>query len=213
MRACWKGTVALALIACVPAAVAQTTRNVGDQQNAQAMQQLQQLTAERAALQAENARLKKELEDTRKKADSASAQEEALKRRAQSAEAASSRLAASTAANTESAARTREQMDELVGKFRETAQTLKQVEAEKNELKQSAAAADRQLKTCRDHNAQLFSINAELLVRLENTGFFTKLAADEPFTRLQRTKLENLAGEYRARAAELKVTPQPASTQ
>ncbi len=175
------------------------------------MQQLQQLTAERAALQAENARLKQELEDIRKKADSASAQEEALKRRAQNAEAASSRLAASTAANTESAARTRAQMDDLVGKFRETAQTLKQVEAERNDLKQSAAAAERQLNTCRDHNAQLFSINEELLARLENTGFFTKLAADEPFTRLKRTQLENLAGEYRVRAAELKVTPPPAS--
>jgi len=205
------GAFALIAFACAPAAVAQTTRSGGGQQNAQAMQQLQQLTAERAALQDENVRLKKELEDTRKKADSASAQEEALKRRAQSAEAASSRLAASTAANTESAARTRTQMDELVGKFRETAQTLKQVEAERNDLKQSAAAADRQLNTCRDHNAQLFSINEELLVRLENTGFFTKLAADEPFTRLKRTQLENLAGEYRARAAELKVMPPPAS--
>lgn len=208
MSACWKGTVALALIAFTgaPVAVAQTTRNAGDQQNAQAMQQLQQMTAERAALQSENARLKKELEDTKKKVDSASAQEDALKRRAQSAEAASSRLAAGAAANTESAERTRAQMDELVGKFRETAQTLKQVEAERNELKQSAGAAERQLKTCRDHNAELLTINEEVLVRLEHTGFWTKIAADEPFTRLKRTQLENLAGDYRARANELAET-------
>lgn len=197
-------SLALMSLAVVPAALAQTVRSGGaQQQNAQAMQQMQQLAAERTALQAENTRLKQELEDVKKRADSARAQEEALKRRAQSAEAASSRLVASTAANTESAARTRAQMDELVARFRETALTLKQAEAERNELRQSAAAADQQLKTCRDHNAELLNINEEVLVRLENTGFWTKVAADEPFTKLKRTQLENLAVDYRARAREL----------
>jgi chromosome segregation ATPase len=208
------GAFALIVVACAPAAVAQTTRSGGaQQQNAQAMQQLQQMTAERTALQAENARLKQELDDAKKKVDSASTQEEALKRRAQGAEAASSRLAASTAANTESAARTRAQMDELVARFRETAQTLKQVEAERNELRQAVATTERSYNTCRDHNVQLLNINEEMLVRLENTGFWTKLAADEPFTKLKRTQLENLSADYRARAQELKeaaaVQPSP----
>jgi chromosome segregation ATPase len=198
------GAFALIAVACAPVAVAQTTRPGGaQQQNAQAMQQMQQLAAERTALQSENARLKQELEDIKKRADSAGAQEEALKRRAQNAESASSRLAASAAANTESAARTRAQMDELVGKFRETAQTLKQVEAERNELKQAAGAAERQLNTCRDHNAELLTINEEVLARLEKTGFWTKVAADEPFTKLKRTQLENVAADYRVRAREL----------
>jgi chromosome segregation ATPase len=209
-------TVSLALmsLAVAPVVLAQTVRSGGaQQQNAQALQQMQQLAAERTALQAENSRLKQELEAATRRAGTAGSQEEALKRRAQNAEATSTRLAASSAANAESAARMRAQMDELVVKFRETAQTLKQAEAERNELRQSAAAAEQQLKTCRDHNAELLNINEQLLVRLENTGFWTKLAADEPFTRLKRTELENLAGEYRTRAAELKVTPQPATRQ
>jgi len=63
--------------------------------------------------------------------------------------------------------------------------------------------------TCRDHNAQLLRINEEVLVRLENTGFWTKLAADEPFTKLKRTELENIAMDYRQSARDL---AEPAGT-
>jgi chromosome segregation ATPase len=196
------GVIAALLLAAfgLPAA-AQTTRSGGD--TARAMQQMQQLASERTALQAENAKLKQQLDEAQKQLAAATAQQDTLTRRAQSAEAASSRLAASSAQNTESAARTREQLDELVAKFRETAQTLKQVESERSTLRQQAQAAERQLETCRDHNAQLLTINDEVLVRLENTGFWSKLAADEPFTRLKRTQLENLAVDYRQRAGEL----------
>jgi chromosome segregation ATPase len=182
-------------------AAAQTTRSGGD--TARAMQQMQQLAAERTALQAENAKLKQQLDEAQKKLSAATAQQDTLTRRAQNAEAASGRPAASSAQNTESAARTRAQLDEVVAKFRETAQTLKQVESERNTLRQQAEGADRQLETCRDHNAQLLTINEEVLVRLENTGFWNKLAADEPFTQLKRTQLENLAMDYRQRAREL----------
>jgi chromosome segregation ATPase len=206
MRACSIVVAALALmsLAVVPAALAQTTRSGGaQQQNAQAMQQMQQLAAERTALQAENARLKQELEAVTKRADSASTQEEALKRRAQNAESASSRLAASNAASTASEARIQAQLDEVVAKFRETALTLKTVESERNSLRTEASASAGKLTTCREHNAALLTINEEILIRLENMGFWSKVAADEPFTRLKRIQLENLAAEYRVQARDL----------
>src|SRR5262245_21968084 len=203
--------VVAATVLCAGAplcAAAQTARSGG--QNAQATQQLQQLASERSALQAENTRLKQERDDLQKKLDAASAQGSALAKRAQTAEAASSRLAASNAASVEGAARSKTQMDELVGKFRETAQTLKTIEAERNALRQQVQTAERQITSCREDNAQLLSINKEVLVRLENTGFWSKLAASEPFTRLKRTQLENLAEEYRARATDLAEPPPPA---
>lgn len=200
--------VALFAAGFVLPAAAQTTRSGGD--SARAMQQMQQLASERTALQAENAKLKQQLDEAQKKLSAATAQQDALTRRAQNAEAASSRLTAASAANTESAARTRAQLEELVAKFRETAQALKQVESERNELRQQAQQEQRQLETCRDHNAQLLTINEEVLVRLENTGFWNKLAADEPFTRLKRTQLENLALDYRQRARDL-AEPAPAA--
>lgn len=193
--------VALMAIGLGVPAAAQTTRSGGDA--ARVMQQMQQLASERTALQAENAKLKQQLDEAQKKLAAASGQQDSLTRRAQTAEATSSRLAASSAASTESAARTRAQLDELVAKFRETAQTLKQVEIERNGFRQQAQGAERQLETCRDHNAQLLTINEEVLVRLENTGFWTKLAADEPFTKLKRAQLENLATDYRQRAQAL----------
>ncbi len=192
---------ALAGIAVPPMLAAQTTRS-GGSPGAQAMQQLQQLANERASLQAENARLKQELEAARKLIDAATAKEAALTRRAQNAEATSSRLNASSAASTESAARTRAQLDELVAKFRETVHQLQGMENERNELRRRTESGGRELTTCRQHNAELLRINEDVLTRLENTGFWTKLAADEPFTRLKRTELENLAADYRDQAAE-----------
>jgi chromosome segregation ATPase len=195
--------VLVALLAAGPGgpAAAQTTRSGGDA--ARVMQQMQQLASERTALQAENAKLKQQLDEAQKKLSAATTQQDALTRRAQTAEAASSRLAASSAVSTESAARTRAQLDELVAKFRETAQALKEAETDRNALRQQAQQSERQLETCRDHNAQLLTINEEVLVRLESTGFWTKLAADEPFTKLKRTQLENLAMDYRQRARNL----------
>jgi regulator of replication initiation timing len=187
--------------------VAQTTRSGGD--TARAMQQMQQLASERTALQAENAKLKQQLDEAQEKLSAVSARQDSLARRAQTAEAASNRLAAASAASTEGAARTRQQLDEVVAKFRETAQTLKEVETDRNALRQQAQESERQLATCRDHNAQLLRINEEVLVRLENTGFWTRLAADEPFTKLKRTELENIAMDYRQSARDL---AEPAGT-
>jgi hypothetical protein len=36
-------------------------------------------------------------------------------------------------------------------------------------------------------------------------GLFTKASADEPFTKITRIRIENLADEYRQRAQELRV--------
>jgi ribosomal protein S19E (S16A) len=52
---------------------------------------------------------------------------------------------------------------------------------------------------------QLYEINREILNRYEHVGLFTKVSADEPFTKITRTRLENLADEYRQRAQELQV--------
>ncbi len=206
----WVAILAVLLAVVAVPAHAQTTRSGGD--NARAMQQLQQLASERTALQAENVRLKRELEEAQQKLAAASAQQGALARRAQAAEVATSRLAASNDASAESAARTRAQLDELVVTFRETALLLKDTETERNTLRQQLQAAERQLGTCRTHNAELIDMNDEVLERLEDTGFWTRLAAAEPFTRIKRTRLENLAAEYRGRAQEFAEPVPPAPT-
>jgi len=192
-------------------AAGQTARSGGGNAQAQQqLQQLQQLASERTALQSENARLKEQLAESQRKLDALQTGQSALARRAQSAEATSARLVAGNASAAESAQRSRAQMEELVGQFRTTAQSLREVEGELNTLRDQAQVNERQLATCREHNAALLQINEEVLVRLENTGFWSKLAADEPFTQLKRTELKNLADQYRSQAAQLAV-PAPSA--
>jgi chromosome segregation ATPase len=173
----------------------------------EASRQLQQLAAERGQLQSENARLKQELDALKKQQETASSADSGLKQRAQASEANASRLAAANAATTDKLGRTEAQMEALVAKFRETAQALKDIETERNALRSSNQKAGRDFAACRSANGQLIEMNGEVLDRLEHTGFWTKVAADEPFTRLKRTQLQNLSDEYRAKAAELTVAP------
>ncbi len=49
---------------------------------------------------------------------------------------------------------------------------------------------------------QLYEITNDVLDRYEHVGLFTKATAAEPFTRITRTRIENLVDEYRARALE-----------
>ncbi len=59
----------LAAVVLATAASGQTARSPGASPGAQQMQQLQQLASERTALQAENARLRADLEQARKERD------------------------------------------------------------------------------------------------------------------------------------------------
>jgi hypothetical protein len=52
---------------------------------------------------------------------------------------------------------------------------------------------------------QLYEINGEILDRYEHVGLFTKVSAAEPFTKITRTRIDNLVIEYRERAQELRV--------
>ena len=63
---------------------------------------------------------------------------------------------------------------------------------------------------CAVDNTQLFDISKTVLTRYEHVGFFTKAGEVEPFTKLTRTKIDNLVDEYRQRAEELRVN-KPAS--
>jgi hypothetical protein len=60
---------------------------------------------------------------------------------------------------------------------------------------------------CAEDNLQLFELSSDILKRYEHVGMFTKVSAAEPFTRIMRTRLENLVDEYRIKVEELRVKP------
>lgn len=170
----------------------------------QLAQELQQLASERTELQAQNARLQKELEAARKESDAAKAVEQALERRSRSSESAVKQLREDIAARREDSdkeiAKWRDSMQQLVAKAREIAQSLRDVEIDRDSLKQTLAVRDRDLNTCVDRNLALYQISEEVLTRLDHQGFWSGVARAEPFTKIKRIQLDNLVEEYRQRA-------------
>jgi chromosome segregation ATPase len=189
---------------------AQTSRESGGA-NAQLMQQIQQLGSERTALQAENARMKKELAELTKERDALRAGKAALDRRAAASEAATALSTRSRESAEAEIEKQKERMQELVARFRETAQTLRGVETERATFQQSLVVRDAEVKACRERNEALYKLNGEVLARLENDGVWSRMARVEPFTRLKRVELENLVDDYRYRAEGLQEKPAAAA--
>jgi len=203
--------ISAVLIAAALPAAAQVER--GGNADARVMQQLQQVTAERANLQKDNAKLKEEIEQLKKDNAKLAASKGAIEGRAKALEAAATRGDTAGKATQEQLERTRGQMQELVAKFRETAQTLREVETDRNTAKNQLGDRDRELKVCVDRNAGLYNLNAEVLDRFENGGMWSSLTQREPFTKLKRIELENLIDGYKYRADELKLQEKQAQKQ
>ncbi len=185
---------------------AQSARKDGGN-NAQLMQQMQQLAAERTQLSADNARLKKELDEARKERDALKAERDGYDRKVRSAEGAALRAAGDRKQLEDELAQYKTRMTELVDKFRDTVATLREVETGRATATRDLETRGAELKSCVDRNAQLYSLNGEILDRLEGQGVFSGLARAEPFTRIKRTQLENLADDYRARADDVHIEP------
>jgi chromosome segregation ATPase len=202
----------LVLLGIAGGAAAQVERSGGGESQ-RIMQQYQQLAAERTTLQADNARLKKDLDAA--KADLAAMKKErdAAKAQIGAAQTAVSQAKSSKEGVDKSLEVTKQRFTELIGKYRELAQNMKDVETERGQLHTQLAASNRAFDGCAEDNLQLFEINSEVLDRYEHTGLFTRVSASEPFTRVTRTRMENLVVEYRERAEQLRVKKRDAEAE
>lgn len=199
----------IASLAVMRAAEAQEARSGGAGASAALVQQLQQLASERTDLQAQNAKLQKDLDDARRERDTLKSGQAGVARRAQQSEAAVHQIQQDAAARQKAAdenlARSKGQLDEIVAKFRELAQTLRDTETERNSLQQKVATQEHTLTVCSDDNATLYNLNTEVLDHFGHQSAFAGLMRAEPFTTIARTRLENAALEYKQRAEALRV--------
>jgi cell division septum initiation protein DivIVA len=191
------------LMAGTGSAWAQAARSGGGA-NAQIAQQYQQALSDRSAAQAENTKLKADLEDAKKRlAD--------LTKRAASAKASAASQAALAAA--QAASRNSEQtleqnkvkMQELIGRFRESTASIAGLETDNNQLKQKLAASVAQYDQCTQRNVELYELSNQVLDRLQHQGVWGAMARAEPFAQIKRTQLDNLVVEDRQHAQELKI--------
>lgn len=203
--------VAMLLLVCATVShevSAQEARSGGGSPNAALVQQLQQLASERTDLQAQLAKLQKDLEDMRRERDTLKSGQAAADRRAQQSASAVHQIQQDAAGRQKSAddnlARSKTQLDQLVAKFRELAQTLRDTETDRNMLQQKLVAQQHTASVCTDDNATLYNLNTEVLDHFEHSGFAGMLRAD-PFTKIARTRLDNTVLEYKQRAQALRV--------
>jgi hypothetical protein len=198
-----------ALSLATDVACAQSARSGGGA-SAQLMQQMQQLASERTSLQAENAKLKKELEDMRKDRDALKNAQQTVDKRAKSSDIALKESLAQRASTDRELEQTKAKMQQLIDKFHETLQTLRDVETERTTTKQTLATRDQDLKVCVDRNLALYKLDDEVLTRLEHQSMWTRVAASEPFTKIKRYQLENLVDDYKDRADAQRLDPDKA---
>jgi chromosome segregation ATPase len=194
-----------ALILCGTAPSYGQSQRSGGGETQKFMQQYQQMAAEKTVLQAQVAQMKKDL-------DAANAELAALKKEREAAKAhvGISPVALAQANSAKEAAernleQSKQRMTELVARFRETATSFKEVEADRAQLRKDLAERGSAFDACVVDNMKLYEITGEVLDRYEHMGLFTKVSAAEPFTKITRTRIDNLAEEYRERAQALQV--------
>ena len=189
---------------------AQTQRSGGGGGDSQRiMQQYQQVSAEKTALQAQVAQMKKDLDGAKAELAAAKKERDELKARAAGSSAAAAQQVAQANASKEAVEKSLDQNKqrtaELVDRFKETIATLKGVESDRDTVRRNYEELSAKYDKCADNNDQLYQISNTVLDRYSNVGFFTKASAAEPFTRITRTRIDNLAIEYHLRAEELRL--------
>ena len=185
---------------------AQTQRSGGGSSEAQKfMQQYQQIAAEKTALQGQLAQMKKDLDAAKTELAAVKKERDAAKQHVGISPAALAQATSSKETAERTLEKYKQQTGELVARFRETATNLREVEADREKLKVTVGERDKALDRCAENNLQLYEINGEVLDRLEHVGVFTRASAVEPFTKITRTRIENLVDEYRQRAQQLRV--------
>jgi chromosome segregation ATPase len=201
----------LGVIAATAPVCAQTQRSGGGEAQ-KFMQQYQQVAAEKTALQAQVAQMQKDLEKAKADLVAMKKERDELKGRSAGSAAAAARLAQVTAEKEtaeKNLEQTKQKTNELVDRFKQTIGTLKGVESDREQLRKDNADLSVKFDKCAANNLQLFEINNDILNRYEHVGPFTKISSIEPFTKITRTRINNLVDETRERAEELRVKKSP----
>jgi chromosome segregation ATPase len=155
-----------------------------------AQRMLRQMSQERDALQAENVKLKSEVEELSRKLGS-------LKKNSEAA-----------------LVKSRDGNAALSENLQKTALNLRQTEAEKTQLQAMVVDQAQLIESCEASNVKLLQINRELLVDYDKKGFMDAMLQREPLTQLKRVEIENIVQDYQDqldrlvfRKKELATTP------
>jgi chromosome segregation ATPase len=194
-----------ALILCGNVPSHAQSQRTGGGETQKFMQQYQQMAAEKTALQAQVVQMKKDLDAANAELTAVKKERDAAKAHVGIPPAALAQANSAKDAAERNLEQSKQRMTELVARFRETAASFKEVEADRAKLRKDLAERDSAFGACAVDNMKLYEITGEVLDRYEHVGMFTKVSAAEPFTKITRTRIDNLAVEYREKAEALQV--------
>ena len=200
----YRACLVLSLALACGSLQAQTQRSGAGSEAQKILQQYQQLAGEKTALQAQVTQMKAQLDAAKAELLTAQKERDALKARSGAAGAAAAQLAALKESTDKAAEKNKQRMTEFEAHFRETLTNLQRIEADRSKVQDELRVRNEAYDRCAADNLGLFEINADLLNRYEHVGLFTKVSVGEPFTRITRTRMDNLVDETRARALELR---------
>ena len=195
-------------VALAGPALAQAPRSGGGGELQKFMQQYQQVSAEKTALQAQLTQLQTDLTSAKTELAGVKKERDALKAHSGASGAEVAQLTAAKITAEHSLEQYKQRMNELVDKFRQVAQNLKDTEADRTQARRDLDQRGAQFDKCAEDNLQLYEITGDVLDRYEHVGVFTRVSASEPFTKITRTRIDNLVDGYRERAQELRVKKQ-----
>jgi DNA repair ATPase RecN len=195
---------ALVLALCCHSARSQTERSGGGV-STQFYQQYQQAVSERNDLKAANEKQKSELDAVQKQL--ADLKRELTEAKTATATTQGSLAAAQSArdASAKSYEALKAQTQDLIQHFRDTVTNLRSIEAERTQLGQQLEQSKAAFNQCVVDNYELYKVDGEVLDRYAHQGTFSYMARAEPFTRIERNRIDNLVLEYRERAEALRV--------
>jgi hypothetical protein len=86
--------------------------------------------------------------------------------------------------------------------YADTSKSLQQLQTEKEQEQKRLAG---EIQVCEKKNAELYQISVGLLEKYQSKGVISSLLLAEPFTQLERVKVQNVLQEYGDKAAAAKI--------
>ena len=165
----------------------------------------------------QNAALRKERDDLAAQLATAQASIAGLKEKSQKASGKALGLEKSLQAQqrdnaslTQQLAQAQQALAALRQEHESTLATLKANEGDNRQLKAANAGQRGQIADCEHKNLLLYQADTELLEKYKNKNAWDALAQKEPFTGIEKVRIDNVLQEYRDKLAADRVKSQPA---
>lgn len=193
--------IAIALLAVLPQAVAQTASlesRMRDQLR-ETRTQLQELQARQSQWAAEKAALEKERDDAKKEAETA--------RTAKASSAVSPEASRALAAERQRREAAEASLQRGKADMDSSAVALRTAEAERARLAKELDAAKGQVDACTARNVQMYRVGQEVIAAYENIDLGDIVGSRQPFAAKSRVKLEAAAQSFGDRLYEQRFDP------